>query len=50
MNHTVNRKTDRKTAGTIRRAPLTDTLTKEHTSQNKKVTTTPASAWYGRSP
>jgi hypothetical protein len=44
MNQTVNRKTVRKTAGTMRRAPLTETLTREHTSQNKKVITTPAKA------
>lgn len=44
MNHTVNRKTEMNTAGTIRRAPLTVTLTNVQTSQNKKLRTTPASA------
>jgi hypothetical protein len=44
INHTVKRNTHIKTAGTIRMAPLTDTLTKEHTNQNKNVKTIPERA------
>jgi hypothetical protein len=44
MNHTVKKKTIMNTAGTIRIAPLTVTLTSEHTNQNKNVKTTPTIA------